>query len=357
MNCLPAEAVSGTLPWLRDFTDLPLGAYPNLGRYVDPGWRFDDNVTPEDYADMALIWRAEGAQILGGCCGIGPDHISAMAKALEGTKPSAPIGKCRHDLPTNLSQRLYEANEVIDIEHWIDDKQRDLYPLPLPKLVCEPEVFIPTQGSYLLWKFLFNRGTGRGKRCLDVGCGAGILSVQLALNGAEQVTALDFQKEAVANTLTNAFRNDVADRVTGKVVDLYAIDPSEKYDIIVASLYQMPVDPLEDLGGHRSVDYWGRNLLDHLISLLPSLLEEDGVAYLMQISLLSQKQTAQILHRAGLESRVVDFNLYNFNPVFLDNLDQIEQVEQSSDAYHFMFRGEHVMVMYLLEIRRTCERS
>ena len=31
INCLPPDHVEGMLPWLRDFTDLPLGVYPNLG--------------------------------------------------------------------------------------------------------------------------------------------------------------------------------------------------------------------------------------------------------------------------------------------------------------------------------------
>ena len=67
----------------------------------------------------------------------------------------------------------------------MDEKGRDLYPLPFPKIVVEAGVFRPTQGSFLLWKHLFRSGVGEGKRCLDVGCGTGILAVQLALNGAQ----------------------------------------------------------------------------------------------------------------------------------------------------------------------------
>ena len=354
INCLPVEMVSGTIPWLRDFTDLPLGAYPNLGRYLDPHWKFDDSISPRDYADIALIWRAEGAQVLGGCCGVGPDHIQALSQALAGTKPNAPVGEGRRDLSDAVRQRverLYEPAEGVEEETWTDEQDRIVYPLPLPELVCDPDVFVPTQGSYLLWKMLFNTGAGRGKRCLDVGCGAGILTVQLAINGAQDVTAIDIQKEAVANTLTNAFRNGVSDRVHGEVVDLYAFETEKRYDVVVASLYQMPTDPAGNLSGHRPVDYWGRNLFDHLIGQLPHMLEDDGVAYLMQISLLGQAQTDQLLRTAGLESRVIDFNLYNLGPLFLENIEQIGRVEQSSDAYHFTLQDQHVMVMYLLEVR------
>ena len=31
INCIPPDHVRGMIAWLRDFTDLPLGVYPNLG--------------------------------------------------------------------------------------------------------------------------------------------------------------------------------------------------------------------------------------------------------------------------------------------------------------------------------------
>jgi 5-methyltetrahydrofolate--homocysteine methyltransferase len=85
LNCLPRELVSGMLPLLRGATTLPLGVYPNVGTYRDPGWSFDDEVTAEEYAADALRWRdVEGAQIVGGCCGTTPEHIAAVVGALGG---------------------------------------------------------------------------------------------------------------------------------------------------------------------------------------------------------------------------------------------------------------------------------
>jgi homocysteine S-methyltransferase len=70
------------LPWLRDFTDLPLGVYPNLGYLANKRWRFDERVGPAEYAELALGWREEGAQIIGGCCGTTPEHVRALRAAL-----------------------------------------------------------------------------------------------------------------------------------------------------------------------------------------------------------------------------------------------------------------------------------
>jgi cyclopropane fatty-acyl-phospholipid synthase-like methyltransferase len=235
-------------------------------------------------------------------------------------------------------------------EPWRDASGRSVYPLPLPDLVVDPGVFVPTAGSLLVWKRLFEGRVGDGKRCLDVGCGSGLLAIQLALNGAEHVHAVDIAREAVANTLANAFRNGVADRLTGAEVDLYTVEPTDRYDVVVASLYQMPVDPFEEVTSHRPLDYWGRNLVDHLIRLLPRLLADGGVAYVMQLSILSQVQTAELLDRAGLTGRVVDFGFFPFTPLFEENREQIDRVEQLSDAYHVRLGDEDVAVAYLLEI-------
>ena len=60
----------------------PLGAYPESGYFVMPNWQFVDIVAPEDLLAEARGWVAAGAQLIGGCCGLGPDHIRALKKGL-----------------------------------------------------------------------------------------------------------------------------------------------------------------------------------------------------------------------------------------------------------------------------------
>lgn len=346
INCLPVDHVPGMISWLRDFTDLPLGVYPNLGRYLDPGWKFDESVGPRRFAALARAWRDEGAQIVGGCCGVTPDHIAEAGKTLACTRS----GRKRVQPRTSPVTGSQDDPAVVP-RPWADEDGRTLFPLPFPEIVCDPGVFAPTQGSFLIWKHLFRTGAGRDKRCLDVGCGTGILSVQLALNGAEHVLAIDIQKEAIGNTMTNAFRNGVADRISGRVVDLYTYIPEARYDLVIGSLYQMPVDPIRQATGHRPADFWGRNLLDHLVALLPEMLAEKGIAYLMQISALSQIRTSELVSAAGLEAKVIDFSFFHFGPLFDENTDQIRRVAELSDAFHLSFGQDNVMVMYLLEIK------
>ncbi len=346
INCLPVDHVPGMLSWLRDFTELPLGIYPNLGHLAGATWHFDDEVDPERYAELALTWRGEGAQVIGGCCGTTPDHIAAAARALADTKP----GRERPPVTVPYGD---DVDAEAPARAWLDERGRVLFPLPFPELVVDPGVFVPTQGSFLVWKHLFETGAGAGARCLDVGCGCGILAVQLGLNGAASVHAIDIDRNAVANTLANAFRNGVSDLVTGDTADLFDWEPEQSYELVVASLYQLPVDPFDEPTGHRPLDYWGRTILDHFLRLLPKLLVPGGKAYVMQLSIVGQRATERLLAAGELEARVVELSFFPFGPLFVRSQPQIERVEQLSDAYHVNVGGEDVMVAYLLEVTRS----
>jgi hypothetical protein len=89
-----------------------------------------------------------------------------------------------------------------------------------------------------------------------------------------------------------------------------------------------------------------------MLALLPSLLNEDGRAYVMQLSILSERETLKHLESRGLDSRVVDFSFFEFTPVFDEHSEQIRRVEELSDAYHLRFGEVNTMIAYLLEITR-----
>jgi SAM-dependent methyltransferase len=350
INCIPPDHVEGMVSYLRDFTDLPLGVYPNLGYYSDRGWRFAPGVGGAEYAEMALRWREEGAQIIGGCCGVRPEHIAAAGQRLQGTRPG-------HRRPLQEVDAAPDGATVVapDVASsaWRDRHRRPLYRLPFPDLSVEPGVATPGEASYMTWRYVFREGIGAHQRCLDVGCGTGILAVQLALNGADHVRALDIDDRAVANTLANAFRNDVADRVTAETVDLFPWVPDERYEVIVACLYQNPTDPFERLSSHRVPDYWGRILVDQLIAKLPEALAPEGTAYVVHLSILSQERTTEMLADHGLEAQPVDYTLFQLPPDQDASRAQIQRVEELSDAYHLAVGEDDVMVAYLLEVRHA----
>ena len=346
VNCIPPDHVDGMVSYLRDFTDLPLGVYPNLGYYTDDGWRFDPGISSAEYAAMALRWRDEGAQIIGGCCGVGPAHIEAAHAALQGTAP----GNHRSAGP------LESRDEDGALPAWTDRRGREVYPLPWPDLVADPGVAQPSDGSLMAWQYLHDEAVGAHQRCLDVGAGTGILGVQLALNGAAHVRAIDIDERAVRNTETNAFRNGVGDRVTAARVDIYPWVPEERYEVIVACA-RPDADRSRSSrsSSHRPVDYWGRTPLDHLLAMLPDALAPEGVAYVMQLSILSRRRTAKLLADGGLEVRVVAHRLVPFTAELEANRAQVARVEELSDAFHVRIGDRDHAVAYLLEIRRRGE--
>jgi S-methylmethionine-dependent homocysteine/selenocysteine methylase len=348
VNCIPPDHVDGMISYLRDFTDLPLGVYPNLGYYTSAGWQFESRIGGEEYAEMALRWRAEGAQIVGGCCGTGPEHIAAALDALAGTQP----GRERRFGPQHGAEHPDGVAPAAP-KDWIDRRGRRLHPLAFPKIEIHPGVSRTIPGSHLLWRHLFDEGSGAHQRCLDIGSGAGLQTVQLALNGATHVHALDVEERAVANTLANAFRNGVADRVSAEPADVFPWVPRERYELVVANLPQMPIDPLSELSSHRPTDYWGRGLVDHVIAKLPRAMAAEGRALLTMTSLLSRAQTLDLLARNGLAAEVVAWQIEPLPEEYRAHREHLAHVEQGCDGYMLDVGDEDVLVAYLLEVRHN----
>ena len=60
----------------------PVGAYPHSGEFIMPNWQFVDMISPEDFAAEARRWSEMGASLIGGCCGIGTEHIRLLKERL-----------------------------------------------------------------------------------------------------------------------------------------------------------------------------------------------------------------------------------------------------------------------------------
>ncbi|MDH3451056.1 MAG: homocysteine S-methyltransferase family protein [Gammaproteobacteria bacterium] len=61
----------------------PKLAYAETGRLEKPDWIFEDICTPKAYVAEVERWITEyGVQIVGGCCGTGPEHIRILKERL-----------------------------------------------------------------------------------------------------------------------------------------------------------------------------------------------------------------------------------------------------------------------------------
>ena len=99
--CSNPENISKGLPILREAFAGPVGAYPNLGynptgpivnapmltnQKPSSGEDILQNAEyyPTRVAEFAAEWKGMGAQIIGGCCASGPEHILAMRPVVKG---------------------------------------------------------------------------------------------------------------------------------------------------------------------------------------------------------------------------------------------------------------------------------
>lgn len=116
VNCL-----NGPHAMLRLLEKVPaeglISAYPNAGYPKYHDGRFLYYTSPDYFAQMTVGFAEQGAKLIGGCCGIGPQHIVAMVKALKDLKPvtsktiliSEPAPK-----PAKPSEQLAETS-ILDL--------------------------------------------------------------------------------------------------------------------------------------------------------------------------------------------------------------------------------------------------
>lgn len=90
INCTPSTTIHQPFAELRAAVQaqpapVPIqGLYANIGHTNDvDGWTLTADMTPLEYARLASGWLAQGANLLGGCCGTTPAHIAALSLMLE----------------------------------------------------------------------------------------------------------------------------------------------------------------------------------------------------------------------------------------------------------------------------------
>jgi S-methylmethionine-dependent homocysteine/selenocysteine methylase len=98
-NCCQPEAIAGAVPVARGeldaFARTHGGSHVRVGAYANafPPQRataaanaelstLRADLGPQDYLTWARRWLADGAEIVGGCCGVGPEHIALMRSAI-----------------------------------------------------------------------------------------------------------------------------------------------------------------------------------------------------------------------------------------------------------------------------------
>ena len=87
-NCSQPEVMANAIKITKNFFPAAIltGAYANRFPPINSSQRaanvqlreIREELTPEMYQHFAIEWLKLGAEIFGGCCGIGPEHIREL---------------------------------------------------------------------------------------------------------------------------------------------------------------------------------------------------------------------------------------------------------------------------------------
>ena len=107
-NCAEPEAITEALKNIKadlelqkrlDDAGILVGAYANRLTAVDPDWTMANSDAPQPFRgdlderqyweDFVQLWIKDlGIQVVGGCCGITPEHISYISSHLKASETS-----------------------------------------------------------------------------------------------------------------------------------------------------------------------------------------------------------------------------------------------------------------------------
>ncbi|ADV45752.1 methionine synthase [Nitratifractor salsuginis] len=102
------DQVKKHLKTLSERCKFPISVHSNAGLPQNRGGHTFYPMGPDEFAKKELEFiDFDGVAFLGGCCGTTPQHIQALAKAIEGKKPKSPTGS----IPPSIAS-LFESVEL-----------------------------------------------------------------------------------------------------------------------------------------------------------------------------------------------------------------------------------------------------
>ena len=160
-------------------------------------------------------------------------------------------------------------------------------------------VYYPEDDSLLMADVLKNMEL-KGEKCLEMGCGSGLLSITMAKKGAI-VTACDANEEAIETTKKNAEKNKA--KITSIQSNLFD-KISGKFDIIV---FNPPYLPVDDKYSDKSFDggKTGRAVIERFLENAGNHLEKNGRILLLFSSLTGEREVLDFAEKCGFKPSVL----------------------------------------------------
>lgn len=166
------------------------------------------------------------------------------------------------------------------------------------ELLVYDSVYEPHEDSFLLAETV---KVSPGIKALDMGCGCGIQAINLALQGAE-VLAADINEKALENTLENAKRLGLGDKIEVRKSNLFSSLSDQKFDCIVFNPPYLPKSDLKDISIEGGLK--GFELLHEFLEELPKHLVNNGCCFFVQSSITNERKTKRKLKQLALSYEI-----------------------------------------------------
>lgn len=159
--------------------------------------------------------------------------------------------------------------------------------------------YYPAEDSILLSQAVkFEKGT----TILDMGCGSGIQSINAVKHGAQKVLAVDISETALKNTLLNAKKFGMLEKISVQKSNLFELI-NEQFDAIIFNppYVETKEKKSPDIDGGKN----GREVLDDFLEKFGSYLKKGGTCFFLQSTLNGLKKTEKILTRKKFGFKIV----------------------------------------------------
>ncbi|MFH1391459.1 MAG: HemK2/MTQ2 family protein methyltransferase [Candidatus Diapherotrites archaeon] len=168
------------------------------------------------------------------------------------------------------------------------------------KYSCPKTVYFPSEDSYFLAE---NVSVPKNSFVIDLGCGSGIQSLNVLMQGASKVIAIDINEECLETTKNNCEQAGFAKKIFTLKSSLFENYSGEKADVIIFNPPYVISDEIKYLnldGGKK-----GRETLDRFLKQFPKHLEKKGVCFFLQTDLNGYKETEKMLKSTRLKTKIV----------------------------------------------------
>lgn len=170
--------------------------------------------------------------------------------------------------------------------------------LEIPDRVYEPQ-----EDSLLIAEILEGYDL-KGKKCLDMGCGSGLLAILMAKKGSI-VTAVDVNPEAIKITASNAKANNV--KIKTIKSNLFSA-LNDSYDFVAFNPPYLPKS--EEDNKSKSKEQWsggktGRDVIEKFFKHTKNHLNKNGKIIMVFSSLTGENKIQELAEKSGFSFRMI----------------------------------------------------